>query len=246
MMMNIILQFLLLLVQVSPGGNDAQNILLKSDGFRNSENSSAEVNLTLKYFQKDRKNSEIKYDVWYKGHDNSIVKQITPEAGKGTIILMSGPNMWHYKPGDSNPLRITPQQKLLGGASNADIAKMGFSFDYNASLIGIDTCSGKKCYKLNLTAKDEKLAYQKIIYYIDEENYLPVKAEFLTVSGRLMKTAFYSDYKTFVDNFKTPSKIKIVENLFNRQNYTEIEYNSIKKKNFPNKYFNYNYLENLK
>lgn len=246
MIMNLILSLFFLLGLGLHGGNEAQNILLKSDGFRSSGNSSAEVIVSLKYFKKGLLESAIKYDVWYKGHDRSLVKQISPEAGRGSIILMIGQNMWYYKPGNYNPLRITLQQRLLGSASNADIAKMGFSFDYNASLLGMDTCAGKECYKLNLTAKNNDQAYQKIIYYINKKDYLPVKAEFLTVSGQLLKTAYYSDYRNFVSNYKTPSKIKIIENLFNQNNYTEIEYDSVKKRKFPDKYFNYNYLSSLR
>ncbi len=246
MILNLFLQLLFLLNIGSQGGNKAENILLRSDGFRNSKNSSAEVIVSLKNYKNGKVDNWVKYDVWYKGHDKSLVKQIAPSEGRGSIILMTGPNMWYYKPGDYNPLRITPQQRLLGSASNADIAKMGFSFDYNASLTGTDTCLGRACYKLNLTAKNENQAYQKIIYYINKENYLPVKAEFLTLSGQLLKTAYYSDYKTFIDNYKTPAKIKIKENIFNKNTYTEIEYDSVKKRNFPEKYFNYNYLSSLK
>jgi hypothetical protein len=226
--------------------DEGLNILRKSDGFRNSENSSAEVLITIKTYNKQNEISEIKYDVWYKGHDKSLVKQSYPLTSKGNLILMNGPNMWYYKPGSANPLRITPQQKLLGSASTADIANMGFSFDYDAKLIGTDTSAGRSCYKLDLSAKDQSKSYQKITYYVDKSNFLPIKAEFLTISGRILKTALYSDYKTFIENFQTPSRMTIFENIFNKNIYTSIEYNTIKRKEFPDKYFNYNYLMSIK
>ena len=38
--------------------------------------------------------------------------------------------MWVYVPGTRQVLRISPQQRVLGGVASADVARMVFSLDY--------------------------------------------------------------------------------------------------------------------
>lgn len=225
---------------------NADHLLKKSDGLRAKDNVSSKLNLSISLYKKESLFAKSSYEILYKNHNKTLIKQTLPKDKKGDLILMLDYNMWSYSPGNRAAIRITPQQKLLGGASNTDIAKLGYSHDYNAQYIQKDTLNNTQCHLLLLTANSKKLAYQKIKYWINSKNYMPVKAEFLTLSDKVFKTALYSNYKSFFRNDLIPTKIVIKENLLKKDQKTVIEYSSLKNVNIPVKYFNINYLKKIR
>ena len=72
------------------------------------------------------------FDVYTKGRDKAL---IVFRGGKnsGRKILTNGDRMWLLVPGASNPLPITANQRLMGGASVADVARLRFADDYTAT-----------------------------------------------------------------------------------------------------------------
>ncbi len=227
--------------------NDSgEELLKKVEGTRSENNLSLKVNLSIENHHKDKLVQKVTYQVYYKGHNKTLVKQISPKEAKGNFILMLGKDMWFYKKGNRRPIRITPQQRLLGGASNADIAKFGFYHDYDATVSGKDTIDGKTYLVLELRAKYKYLAYQKIHLFINPENSRVYKADFFGVGNGILKTAYYSDYKSFGNLSAIPTTIKIIDRLFNKNNYTVIRYLDVKRSRIPEKYFNFNYLVHLK
>jgi hypothetical protein len=64
-------------------------------------------------------------------------------------VLMKGDDMWINLSGSRRALRITPMQRLMGEASNGDVAKLSFSRDYNATILEADG----DLLKLELQAK---------------------------------------------------------------------------------------------
>src|SRR5262249_11314919 len=84
-----------------------------------------------------------------------------------------------------HPVPITPNQRLLGGASMADVARLRFAEDYTATLRAEpETVNGKTCKVLDLTAKSNKAAYPKVVLWMDEGQKLPVRILFSLAWGR--------------------------------------------------------------
>lgn len=134
--------------------------------------------------------------------DSSLVEYLTPARQKGRKILKQGSNMWLHLPGTRNILRITPAQRLLGEASNGDVTGTTFSQDYQATLSGIEKLKQQSVYKLELVAKHKKTAYQKVVFYLKVEDHTPVKSDFYSRSGRLLKQAEYREFKMFNGELK--------------------------------------------
>ena len=59
-----------------------------------------------------------------------LVQYQKPARMKGRSILFVGKNMWIHVPGARRALRITPQQRILGSVSSADVARTVYSEDY--------------------------------------------------------------------------------------------------------------------
>ncbi len=119
----------------------------------------------------------------------SIATFLAPSKVKGRKILMIDRNMWFIKPGLRKPVPISPRQKLMGNASNGDIASTNYSGDYNILSVNDGNFNGEECYIFDLKGKNKKVTYDTIKYWISKKNKLGIRAEFYTISGKMFKIA---------------------------------------------------------
>lgn len=175
---------------------------------------------------------------------NSLAEFISPPKVKGRKLLMIDRNMWFIKPGLRKPVPISPRQKLMGSASNGDIASTNYAGDYDATLVSEDTVKGELCYLLDLTAINKKVTYDRIKYWVSKKRLVGVKAEFFTVSGKIFKSATF-EYGNSIPIEGKPkpfvSKMIITDAVI-KENVTTMTYSKIRLKKIPNSTFNLNLL----
>lgn len=123
--------------------------------------------------------------------DASVAETLEPVRSKGAKLLQVERNMWMTRPGLSKPIPISPRQRMSGQASNGDIAATNYVADYQAVLVNEEKVDGETCYVLELTAKHKRTTYDKIRYWISVSRGVGVKAEFYSVSGKLLKVALF-------------------------------------------------------
>lgn len=184
---------ILCLVVASPlRASDPAAILAKSDQYRNPLESFA-IDVELTSF--DGADSETsKFRVYGKGNDRSIVEFLAPATEKGRYLLMLRDAMWIYMPSASRPIRISPLQRLMGNASNGDVARTSFTADYTAREMSEETWEGRRAVVLELEAKDPALSYKRIRFWIDAATHEPMRADFYVASGKLLKRARYRKF----------------------------------------------------
>jgi hypothetical protein len=124
---------------------------------------------------------------------SSVAETMTPVRFRGTKLLQVDRNMWLSRPGLQKPIPISPRQRLSGLAANGDIAATNYVNDYSATLLRQENVGAVPCYVLDLVAKSHYSTYDKILYGVSVDRRLAVKANFLAVSGKLIKTATF-DY----------------------------------------------------
>src|SRR3954465_15005725 len=108
----------------------AASVLARSDVFRNPiESFSVDVELTS--IATSGKTDTSRFRVYGKSSDRSVVEFTFPQTEKGKYLLMLRDAMWIYMPTASRPIRISPLQRLMGQASNGDVARTSFTVDYN-------------------------------------------------------------------------------------------------------------------
>jgi outer membrane lipoprotein-sorting protein len=108
---------------------------------------------------------------------------------KGRAVLMLGDQMWLLMPGSKHPLKVTPQQRLMGSAAGGDVARTRFREDYTAQTLSEETLDGRACWRLELTAKKPSVSARQVTLWVVKEGTLPLKAEFHLASGKLARTA---------------------------------------------------------
>ncbi len=175
---------------------------------------------------------------------NSIAEYISPPRVKGRKLLMLDRNMWFVKPGLRKPVPISPRQKLMGGASNGDIASTNYAGDYKVADTFRERVDGEPCYLLDLTAISKKATYDRIKYWISERRMVGVKAEFFTISGKMFKSATMEYENSIMMQGKPHAFISkmVITNALVEDDVTTMTYSKAKIKNIPDSAFNLNLL----
>jgi outer membrane lipoprotein-sorting protein len=161
-------------------------------------------------------------DVKARGFD-VVTLTLEPARSKGNRFLILKKNVWFDKPGLSKPVPISRRQKLLGEAAYGDIATTNYAGDYSPTLLGTDTIGGKVCWVFDLKAKSNDVTYDRIKYWVDQQTFTGIQAEYFTLSGKKFKSARMEyDNRVRRDGSLKPfiSKITILDEVVKSQHTT--------------------------
>lgn len=190
---------------------------------------------------KDDEESVAEFLVRVKDAKKSLVIFKSPPSNKGRVLLMVEDNMWIYIPGTRNPMRISPQQQIMGRVSNADAARVVYSLDYSVGSIIEDNLEGNNVLKMTLHGKTKGAAYKNISLWVEKDTFKPIKAEFFAISGILLKTAYYKGYKEILGR-ERPTILEIHDGI-KESEISTLEYSNIKIENTPDAYFQKTFME---
>ena len=161
--------------------------------------------------------------------ESSVAETLEPVRSKGGKLLQVERNMWLSRPGLSKPIPISPRQRMSGQASNGDIAATNYAGDYDAQLDGEEAIDNEPCYVLNLTARNKRTTYDRIRYWVAQKQRTAIKAEFYSLSGKLIKTARFENANVIEhDGRKWPfvSRMTIRDALIDAE--TTMEYSAVR------------------
>ena len=198
-----------------------QELLIASDAVRNPDFPFGLTNTLVEYRNgKQTENSTLA--IYSKadekgGQFRSLIRYVAPERDADKLILFNGKDMWFFDPSSKASIRLSPQQRLLGQASNGDVVTVNLARDYQASsATEEDTADGdrqvRRCFKLGLAASTPDATYHRIEMWVDAANSRPVKARFYTESGKLLKTAYYRQSQK-VFGIERPTATVIIDGL---------------------------------
>lgn len=196
------------------------------------------TNVSYKANREPRKNTLV-VDV---KKDDSIITFMSPARQKGRVLLKQKNNMWLYIPGTRNVIRISPAQRLLGEASNADVTGSNFSNDYDGELV--KEHSNENQIQLILIAKDHVSSYHKVKFWLqDKAPYQPIKSEYFSRSGKRLKIAQYKEFKIFDGELKI-HKMLLSDPLI-EGSYTWMLFDNYHRNTLPDALFNKEAIINL-
>lgn len=110
---------------------------------------------------------------------------------KGRSVLLLGDQMWLLLPGSKRPVKVTPQQRMMGPAAGGDVARTRFREDYAVQSLVQEALDGRDCWRLELRARRPSLSARTAVLWVAREGSLPLKAEFHLASGKLARTALF-------------------------------------------------------
>ena len=200
---------------------DAQALLAASDAVRNPAGSFS-VQVAMTEFRNGKQTSAFTLVVYSKpatgsGQYNNLVRFAAPARDAGKLMLRNGLDLWFYDPGTRASVRISPQQRLLGQASNGDVMTTNLARDYAAQWQGTETVQdgeGKphQAVKLALRAERADVPYLRVDYWIDPVNQRPVMARYYTAEGRLLKLAYFRRFLSVLGVVR-PTETVIIDGL---------------------------------
>ncbi len=219
-----------------------QAVLEKSDQIRfPREGFQVDVNITNSGFGKEQDNR--KYRIMSKGNDNTVVITTEPASEKGQILLMKARDLWVFLPDISQPVRLSLSQRLTGEVANGDLARANFAGDYTAKLVRTESIDGETYQVLELAAVDRGVTYHRVLYWVRQSDARPFKAEFYSLSDRLLKTCKYLDYRKIAGQMR-PTRL-ILEDALHQNEQSVLEYSNMKIRDLPDKLFTKDYLKKL-
>ena len=214
---------------------DADRIRFPAEGFQ--------VDVAIVTTGKDRTPEERRYRVLSKGNDNTVVMVTEPASERGQILLMKEHDLWIFLPNVSQPVRLSLSQRLTGEVANGDLARANFLGDYTPKLLRTDTIDGEKYNVLELTAVDRSVTYRRVVYWVRESNSAPHKAEFYSVSNRLLKTCTYGKFEKMLGKMR-PTQL-VLEDALHAGEQSVLDYSAMKLRDLPDKVFTKDYLKKL-
>lgn len=220
----------------------AQSILEKADEIR-FPRESFQVNVAIRTTSPDRSEDLYRYQVLSKGNENSIVMITEPASERGQAILMKGRDLWIFMPSVSQPIRLSLSQRLTGQVANGDIARANFTGDYHPQLLRTESIDKEDYYVLELTGADRSVTYQKVLLWVNQSSFRPYKAEFYSVSGRLLKTSRYENFDNILGEMR-PTRL-IMEDALKSGEVSVLDYSDMKLRDLPDKIFTKDYLKRL-
>lgn len=220
----------------------AREIVEKADLVR-FPNEGFQVDVSITSSQPDQENELWKYRVLSKGNSNTLVMVTEPASERGQIMLMKGRDLWVFMPDVSQPIRISLSQRLTGQVANGDLARANFASDYHPKLLRTETIDNETYNVLELIAVDRSVTYQKVVYWVRQKDNWPFKAEFYSLSNRLLKVCKYENFQT-MEGRPRPTRL-VMEDALKAGNVSVLEYNSMKLRDLPDKIFTKDYLKKL-
>lgn len=133
------------------------------------------------------------------GQFRNLVQYLEPARDAGKRVLLDGHSLWFYDPDSKVSVRISAQQRLIGQAAIGDILTVNLAADYAASIVATETIDDaarqpRKCWHLELKARDDLATYNRVEYWVEQGSYFPVKGKFYSDSGRLLKILYFRNF----------------------------------------------------
>jgi outer membrane lipoprotein-sorting protein len=227
----------------------AQEILAASDAVRNPPYPFGLTN-TLVEYRNGRQTDTSTLAVYsradeHSGQFRSLIRYLAPPRDANKLILLSGKDFWFYDPSSQASIRMSPQERLLGQASNGDVVTVNLAKDYTATAASEeDTVDGerqtRRCHRLWLDASTPDATYRRIEMWIELGNNHPIKARFYADSGAVLKTAYYRHYATQL-GVERPTETVIIDGL-DPNWVTVMRYSNLVQRDVPESWLQRDYL----
>lgn len=230
----------------------AQEIVARSDEIRNPAGS-FEVDLHLTEYESGTARNELTLHVASRpdaatGQFRSLVRYRDPPRDAGKAVLLNGTTMWFYDPASKASVRISPQGRLIGTASQGDVVTVNFARDYAATLVGAEAITDadharRDCFHLELKPIHDEAIYGRAEYWIEQGTFRPVKGKFYSDSGRLLKIAYYHQYEEQL-GVARPGETIILDAVDSRL-VTTVRFSGYQWKEIPDSWFQRDYLPRM-
>lgn len=178
----------------------------------------------------------------------NLIRFAQPARDAGKIVLLDTHAFWFYDPASKASVRISPQQRLTGQASVADVLNINLALDFTAAAAGVETIQDadhkdRICDHLDLKASSPLASYNHIEYWVERGTHFPIKARFYSDSGRLLKILYYRGFHDVLGQVR-PSEAVLIDAVSSTL-VTTVTYGDMAFQDIPDAWFQRDYLPHL-
>ena len=186
---------------------------------------------TMRIFRRDRT-------------DQFLLLFLEPEIQKGQGYLQLEDNLWFYDPESRKFSHSSLKENLEDSETkNSDFRRSSLSEDYEVEGYSEETLGRYPVYVVSLKANNDEVPYPHLKLWIHREQPLVLKVENYSLSGRLMRTAYYPKYMKVSDRF-IPSRMLFVDELKEGEK-TQVTIKDASVADLPDSVFTKAYLERV-
>ena len=137
------------------------------------------------------------------GREKAIVKIRKPAKDRDSGDLRIELNLWQYLANIERIIKIPPSMMLQNWQgsdfTNDDLVRSSsLARDYTHRIVGHETVDGHKTVKIDCDPKPTApVVWGKVVLWLREEDAVPIKEEFYTENGELIKVMNGKDIKSF-------------------------------------------------
>jgi len=190
---------------------DATALMRKMDELWRGDASEAIMSMTVKTRNYQR---AMRMQVWSKGKEHSLVRILSPKKDRGISTLKVEKNIWNYLP-KINRVTKVPSSMMMGSwmgshFTNDDLVReSSLEEDYASSITFEGQRDGKAVYEVTLLPRpDAPVVWGKIVYVIEQETLLPLKADYFDEEGAREREMVFSEAKN-MDGRLLPTRMEL-------------------------------------
>jgi outer membrane lipoprotein-sorting protein len=171
----------------------------------------ATATMTVK---RDSEERNLKMKMWWKDRKFAFVKVLEPKKDAGTGSLRIKMDLWQYLPKVNRIIRVPSSMMLqswMGSDfTNDDLVRGGsLSNDYTHKELGKEKVAGHDTVKIECTPKPSApVVWGKIQVWVREADNAPVKQEFYTEKGDMVKVLLGENFQKF-GSHTIPTKLSM-------------------------------------
>jgi outer membrane lipoprotein-sorting protein len=178
---------------------DGKEVIRRMDVLMRGETGKGLYEMTIKDPRWER---TLKLRAWEarKGK-KTFIRILSPPKEEGIGTLKIGVEMWNYLPRVERTIKIPPSmmmQPWMGSDfTNDDLVKeSSIVEDYVHKVMGKEKIDGFDAYHVEAVAKpDAPVVWGKILYWVRVEDFIPLREEFYSEKGELIRVMSFSDIK---------------------------------------------------
>lgn len=199
----------------------AEQALQAADQMIAPEAYEAEVQMTA--YRADGSSRAYVYRTLKQGQHRLRLSFDEPKTIRGHEALRRGDDLFRYVPSLKRALRVASRDDFESGDfRQADVLRVNLLADYKL----VSSRREGATWHLSLEATSREAAYDRVLYVVRASDGLPVRQEFSTSAGKLLRTLEFSEPKRFGGHLR-PAQLKMTNEVA-RGRYTVLVVRSFK------------------
>lgn len=143
------------------------------------------------------------------GSDKLRLTFDAPSTLAGHEILRLGDELWRYIPALKRSMRVASRDDFeAGDFRNADVLRVDLVRDYKVT----DMTDSATSYTLELAAATKQAGYDRIVYAVRKNDFMPLTQTFYASSGKKLRTLTYTNPTKFGAHTR-PSRLTMVNEV---------------------------------